>query len=411
MPHQITLFEFSQNWDFRSSGGGVRGNKRIVLTHSYDAIISLENLCLAWQEFIRGKRNKRDVQEFGYRLMNNIIALHEDLANKTYQHGGYHSFRICDPKPRHIHKASVRDRLLHHAIYRILYPFFDRTFTADSFSCRDDKGTHKALNRLSAMAYKVSCNHTRTCFVLKCDIRKFFASIEHAHLLGILQKYIPDQDIIWLLGQVVRSFHTPASICHARPDRASSLDPRFREDDAWDEDKTRRVGLPLGNLTSQLFANVYMNEFDHFVKHRIKAKHYIRYADDFVILHEDRQWLETQISSVEKFLQERLRLQLHPDKVTIKTFASGIDFLGWVHFTDHRVLRSTTRRRMMRRLRAHPAQETLQSYLGLLRHGNTFTIEQQVRMLHWLWGSDTLKAIYDLQHRRNYFKVSRYWGA
>ena len=298
------------------------------------------------------------MREFRRHLMDNLLLLHEDLANKQYVHGGYHSFRICDPKPRHIHKANVRDRLLHHAIYRILYPFFDRTFIGDSYSCRIDKGTHRALNRFRAMAYQVSRNHTRTFWVLKCDIRKFFASIEHEVLLQLLRGYIPDQDMMWLLERVVKSFSTYG---------------------------TPGVGLPLGNLTSQLFSNIYMNEFDRFVKHYLKAQYYIRYADDFVFLHEDKAWLEAQIPMIGQFLTKRLCLTLHPKKVTISTFASGVDFLGWVHFTDHRVLRETTKRRMMRRVRECQKEETVQSYLGLLSHGNARKLRNEVLQEYWVW--------------------------
>ena len=161
-------------------GGGY--SRRIVFTHTYEDIISVENLLAAWKEFIRGKRKKQDVQEFQHRLMDNILELHRDLKNHTYKHGAYEAFKINDPKPRDIHKATVRDRLLHHALYRQLYPFFDRTFISDSYSCRKDKGTHRAMNRFRQFAYKVSKNHTRTCWVLKCDIRKFFASIDQQTL-------------------------------------------------------------------------------------------------------------------------------------------------------------------------------------------------------------------------------------
>src|SRR3989338_296920 len=152
---------------------------KIKLGHDFEEITSVENLLEAWREFVRGKRGKPDVQEFFLRLMDNIFLLHNDLRNHTYKHGAYQEFKINDPKPRDIHKASVRDRLLHHAIYRKLYPFFDRVFISDSFSCRDDKGTHKAMNRFRAFAYKVSQNNTKTCWVLKCNIQKFFASIDH----------------------------------------------------------------------------------------------------------------------------------------------------------------------------------------------------------------------------------------
>jgi len=135
------------------------------------------------------------------------------------------------------------------------------------------------------------------------------------------------------------------------------------------------VGLPLGNLTSQLFVNIYMNEFDQFTKHQLKARHYIRYADDFVILSPDRAWLEAHIPLIQNFLEEKLHLQLHPDKLFIKTLASGIDFLGWVHFPDHRVLRTATKRRMFKRIKEHPTEETIASYRGLLKHGNTYKIQ------------------------------------
>jgi RNA-directed DNA polymerase len=153
--------------------------------HTYEDIIAINNLLGAWREFLKGKRTKKDVQEFQYYLSDNITRLHEELKRQDYRHGGYYAFGISDPKPRSIHKASVRDRLAHHALYRVLYPYFDRRFIADSYSCRDGKGTHKALNRFREFARKVSKNDTRTCWVLKCDIKKSFASIDHCRFLGV----------------------------------------------------------------------------------------------------------------------------------------------------------------------------------------------------------------------------------
>ncbi len=323
---------------------------RIQCSHAYEHIISVENLLAAWQEFMRGKRRRKDVQEFERNLMANILALHRDLATYTYQHGGYQAFNISDPKPRIIHKASVRDRLLHRALHCILYPFFDRAFFADSYSCRIGKGTHRAMNRFRSFAYIVSKNNTRTCWILKCDIKKFFASIDHDILLDILRWYIPDDDVLRLLKLVIRSFASTA------PGK----------------------GLPLGNLTSQLFANIYMNEFDQFVKHTLKAGYYVRYADDFVFLSEDRTVLEETLPVIDNFLREKLKLALHPQKVFIKTLASGVDFLGWVHFPDHRVLRTATKRRMMRRVGEAQKQEMMDSYLGLLQHGNTGKLQKEL---------------------------------
>lgn len=288
--------------------------------------------------------------------MDNILSLHEDLCNLSYKHKGYQAFNICDPKPRNIHKASVRDRLLHHAIYRKLYPLFNKTFIADSYSCRLQKGTHKAMNRFRFFLYKVSNNHTRTCWVLKCDIRKFFASISHSVLLDILRQYISNKNILWLLKEVIHSFETKPG-----------------------------MGLPLGNLTSQLLVNIYMNELDQFIKHKLKARYYIRYADDFLLLSENRECLEKQIPFIQRFLQKKLKLTLHPDKISIKTIASGIDFLGWVHFPDHRTLRTTTKRRMMKRIKISPTSETLNSYLGLLSHGNAHNLIRKLKKEFLLW--------------------------
>lgn len=330
---------------------------KIKLVHSYNYIISIENLLLAWKEFAQGKKNRKDVQEFEFRLMDNIISLHNELVAKTYNHGSYQAFKICDPKPRDIHKANARDRLLHHAIYRILYPFFDKTFISDSYSCRIGKGTHRAINRFRAFAFKSSINNTKTCWALKCDIRKFFANINHEILLKILKQYIPDKDIVWLLGKIIKSFSGASN---------------------W-------TGLPLGNLTSQLFVNVYMNEFDQFVKHKLKIKYYIRYCDDFVILSDNNEYLHDIISKTSSFLKQKLKLSLHSDKIEIRKHRQGIDFLGYVNFPYHRILRTKTKRRMFQKIEKRIKKlkhdeiskesfnQTFQSYLGVLKHCSSYS--------------------------------------
>lgn len=318
----------------------------------YDDIISIENLCDAWCEFICDKKNKKDVAEFSLNLSKNIFNLHDDLKNRIYKHGEYIAFSISDPKPRSIHKATVRDRLLHYAIYRILYPIIDRRFIYDSYSCRYGKGTHKAVESFNQFAYKVSKNNRRTCWVLKCDIKKFFASIDQKILIEIVKKHIKDTDIILLISRVVESFQSTGL----------------------------GKGLPLGNLTSQLLVNVYMNEFDQFIKHELKIKYYIRYADDFVIMNEDRNRLVDLLQKISKFLDDKLKLKLHPDKVFIQTVSSGVDFLGWVNFHHHRVLRTSTKRRMFKNIQMKKGKKaTIQSYLGLLSHGNAYLLQNKVK--------------------------------
>lgn len=323
---------------------------KIKLSYNFNNIVSIDNLLCAWKEFIRGKRNKKDVQEFSFNLMDNILSLHQELINYNYKHGGYQAFRIYDPKLRDINKAAVKDRLIHHAIYRVLYPFFDTTFIFDSYSCRLGKGTHKAINRFHLFFYKVGNNNTKTCWILKCDIRKFFASIDHKILADILEKHITDKNTSRLLREIINSFY--------------SFKPG--------------TGLPLGNLTSQLLVNIYMNEFDQFIKHKLRAKYYIRYVDDFVILSNNYNWLKNQITYIQSFLNHKLKLTLHPNKVSIDTLYSGIDYLGWVNFPDHRILKTITKKRMIKRIEINLSPKTINSYFGLLKHGNTYILRDKI---------------------------------
>lgn len=340
----------------RSGGGIINERMKKLCSVTLQDIASLENLCAAWEEFIKGKRSKEDVQAFAEALADEIMSLHEALMDGSYLHGPYVHFRISDPKPRDIHKATVRDRLLHHAIHRQLYPFYDRIFIADSFSCQKDKGVHRALNRFRAMARKASRNHTRTCWALKCDIRKFFASIDHETLIGLLSERIKDRAFLSLLSRIIDSFETSPG-----------------------------KGLPLGNLTSQLFSNIYLNELDQFVKRFLRVNYYVRYADDFVFLSFDNMRLAALLPLIRLFLHDRLKLELHPDKVFLRTVASGVDFLGWAHFPHHRVPRGTTTRRIVSRIRQNPEELALQSYLGLLSHGDAWELSEWVRNEKWLW--------------------------
>src|SRR3989344_3917672 len=347
-PNQIPLFDPGEDRSYRERE---RERVRRPCRNTYDSIISLENLLLSWQEFLKGKRKRKDVAKFSLMFMHNILKLHHNLSNKTYKHGSYYHFKINDPKPRDIHKATVRDRIVHHAIYRILYPYFDKKFIFDSYSCRNGKGTHRALNRFRQLAAKESRNNTKTLWVLKGDIRKFFANIDHRVLENILRNNILDKNISWLLKSVIESFHTGNQL---------------------------NVGLPLGNITSQLLINVYMNEFDQFVKRSLKVKYYLRYADDFVILHTNKSYLDNLIPQLSAYLKTELKLSLHPDKLYVKRLSSGIDFLGWVHFPHHRVLRTSTKRRIFRRLNQNHTNEMLASYLGLLKHGNPHKLVKKI---------------------------------
>jgi RNA-directed DNA polymerase len=313
-----------------------------IYTGKFEEIFSYNSLMKSWLEFRNGKKKKDDVTDFVLNLSRHIYNLKAEILGGIYKHGGYKYFKIREPKIRDIHKATVRDRIIHHAIYRALYPYFDRFFIFDSYSCRLDKGTHLALARFKTFPRKESLNNTKTVWVLKGDIRKCFASIDHEILKQIISRNIKCPKIIQVIHTVIDSF------------------PK---------------GIPLGNLTSQLFVNVYLNEFDQYIKRVLKIEKYIRYADDFVIFSRDKTWLENLIPQMKLFLADNLKLELHPDKVFIKTASSGVDFLGWLHFPKYRLLRASTRDRMYQTIFPDTKLEVIYSYLGLLSYGNTHKIK------------------------------------
>ncbi len=344
-----------------------------IYKNVFEKIISLENLFSAWDKFKSDKQKRRDVQQFEWRLEENIFQLHRNLKYCRYKHGAYSSFYIQDSKQRHIHKATVQDRILHHAVFAILNPIFEPTFISNSFSCRIGKGTHKGINILEKLTRKISNNTFKLCFVLKCDIRKFFETIDHRILLNIIRRRIKDNNALWLLEEIVESFSSQYSTIF------------------------NQKGLPLGNLTSQLFANIYLNEFDQFVKHKLKIKHYIRYTDDFVIVADDKPYLENLINIIRSFLLDKLVLELHPKKITIRKFHQGIDFLGYIVLPHYRRLRTKTRQRIFRKLKERvkeykkdtiskqTLEQSLQSYLGVLSHANTYELSNELKNQFWFW--------------------------
>ncbi len=225
------------------------------MQHLYDQLIALPNLFAAWLQFKSGKEKKLDVQQFAYALEDNLFDLYLSLQEGRYEHGSYQAFQIRDPKLRNIHKATVRDRVLHHAVAKVLDRLFDRGFIHDSYSSRTGKGVHRAVRRLRRMAWRLSQNRTRTVWYLKCDVRKFFDSVDHVELLKLVRKRIKDEQFMRLVEDIVTSYAT-------KPGK----------------------GIPLGNLTSQVFSNIYLNPFDQFMKRTLRIKEYVRYADDFVRL-------------------------------------------------------------------------------------------------------------------------------
>lgn len=279
-------------------------------------------------------------------LERNLFDIQDDLRAGEYRHGPYRAFTVHDPKARSIHKATVRDRVVHQAIVSVLEPMFDPRFIDDSFSCRLGRGTHAAVRRLRRFLWAASMGDRRTTSVLQCDIRSFFASVDHEVLLGLLHRCVRDARMFALLERIVRSFSM-----------------------------TSGKGIPLGNLTSQLFANVYLHELDWFVKHELNERWYLRYCDDFAIVHPSRGRLFVVVSMIERFLERRLSLRLHPRKVTVRAWTQGIDFLGYVLLPRATVIRTRTKNRMLHRL----TMQNASSYFGLCSHASTFRLQQIMR--------------------------------
>lgn len=329
----------------------------------YDEITSPRNLFSAWSEFKKkGKINKKDVQIFSAELEENVFALHEELKMGTYQHGGYEKFVVRDPKRRVIHKAGVRDRLLHRAVFRILYPIFDKTFIFDSYASRESKGIHKAIKRFKYFARKISKNNTRTIYILKCDVKKFFDNIDHGILLRLLRTKIGDPKVLNLLENIIASFETKAG-----------------------------KGIPLGNLTSQLFSNVYLNCFDNYIKRKLRIKFYIRYADDFVVMLSDDEELFGLLPKTKDFMENKLSLFLHSDKVSVRKWRQGIDFLGFVSRPNYEILRAKTARRIFRNIEKRKKEfekmtitedklrQTIQSYKGIFGHCKGLKAKRKIK--------------------------------
>jgi RNA-directed DNA polymerase len=303
-------------------------------------------LFYAWELFRKGKRRRKDVMTFERHLEDNLFALQEELLAETYRHSPYEPFTIHDPKQRTIHKATVKDRVIHQAIINVIESLFEPRFIFDSYSCRVNKGTHAAVKRLRTFLRRASENNTCTVYALKCDIRKFFASVDHTVLKELLKKQIDSPGMIRILEDVIDSFQVAFG-----------------------------MGIPLGNLTSQLFANVYLHELDWFIKQKLSIKYYLRYCDDFVLLADSSKLCEELVGRIDTFLQEQLHMQLHSNKVHTRTWNQGVDFLGYVSLPHVTILRPSTQRRVLRNATVDDAS----SYLGLCKHADAYLIEKMIR--------------------------------
>lgn len=338
--------------------------------HLFERVCSLENLITAGKAALRGKRITPPGSVFLADFEKEVFALHEELWAGTYRHGGYTYFTIREPKERVVAAAPFRDRVVHHAIVRVIESVFERRFIEDSYACRRGKGTHAAMRRAAQFA-------RRWPYALKCDVRKYFPSIDHDVLTHLLGRVIADDRLMGLIGHILDS--------HADGQR-QEWPPGG---DLFDC-RTVKRGLPIGNLTSQFFANVYLNPLDHFVKHHLRVKGYVRYMDDFLLFGDDRAALRRHGRQVRAKLHA-LRLEVHPDKYRLVPTAAGVDFAGYVVFADGRVrVRSSSVRRFDRRykkmlwdlrrhrMRAAKLTESVRAWAAHASHAQSYGLRRSV---------------------------------
>lgn len=297
----------------------------------YKQIISIDNLTEADKKAQKGKSKQYGVRLHNKNRESNIQDLHKQLKDKTYRTSPYDIFKVFDPKEREVYKLPYfPDRITHHAIMNVLEPIFVSTFTSDTYSCIKNRGIHQLLRKLQ----KSLKNQEETTYCLKLDIKKFYPNIDHEILKSLLRKKFKDNDLLWLLDEIIDSSD----------------------------------GVPIGNYLSQYFANFYLTYFDHWIKEVLKLKYYFRYADDLVILHHDKRYLHHVLFEIRDYLSAKLKLEIKDNYQIFPVESRGIDFVGYVFFHTHTLLRKRIKQNFARKLKKNPKTESIPSYLGWMKH-------------------------------------------
>ena len=339
----------------------------------YERICAFDNLYLAHRRARRGGKRKRpEVAEFEHNLGENLLHLRDQLRGQTYHPGRYRSFIVVERKERKISAAPYRDRVVHHALINVIGPIFEARFIHDTYANRAGKGTHRALDRAQHFA-------RRYRYVLKCDVREFFPSIDHQILRGLLARHIGCHRTLWLIDRIL------SSGAGVLVDRYTPV--TFPGDDLFA--LTRPRGLPIGNLTSQHWANLTLHPLDLFVKQALHCRAYLRYSDDFLLFDDGKAALHRWRRKIIAFLMT-LRLTLHEGKAQVFPVGDGIDFLGWRLFPHYRRLRRDNVRHAVRRLRRQQAAyaqaelgeeqltASVRAWLAHAAHGNTYRLRRRI---------------------------------
>jgi len=338
----------------------------------YPLVYDLANLWVAFGKASKGRRSHPSIAAFEYNLEGELIQLRDELRDGTYQSGGYRSFTVHEPKRRKISAAPFRDRVVHHALINVIGPMLERKFIFDSYANQVGKGTHKALDRCTYFM-------RRHEYVLPCDIKQFFSSIDHEILKTILANTVQDEQALRLIEKIIASGE---GVLNEEYDMTY-----FADDDLFSRNRPR--GLPIGNLTSQFWANVYMNELDQFVKRKLKVRAYLRYVDDFVLFSNDKARLHEWKNALIEFLAG-LRLTIHEESAHSRPAWKGITFLGFIVFPDYRRLKPPKGyafRRRWKYLRSLCAAEKIKradlnvhavAWANHARYGETWNLRRKI---------------------------------
>ena len=326
--------------------------------HLIEKICTTKNVVKAYKKARKCKRYRPTVLKFETDRELNLIRVIADLRNVTYHAGTYFVFKVFEPKERLIMALPFYDRVIQHAIVNIIEPIFEKRFVFHSYACRKDKGAHAASDTLSHWLYNLQIKQGQKIYAIKADIHHYFQSIDHEVLKQEVRRYISDKAVLKLLDHIIDH---------------NGIYPDG-------------VGIPVGNLTSQLFANVYLNILDHYIKHNLHVHYYIRYMDDFIILGEDPAELKELLQQIDAFIEERLYLHLNP-KTTIIAAKNGVDFVGYRHFPAFRILRKGATRRIKKLLHAFETGEvdeelfdrSIESRIGHAKHADTFNLCAELR--------------------------------
>lgn len=346
-------------------------NLKKILENVYSKIYDYENLYNAYLQARKNKRYRNDVLKFSSNLEENLITLQNELVWKSYEVGEYRDFYIYEPKKRLIMSLPFRDRVIQWAIHLVINEIYEKSFIKHTYACISGRGSHVAVANMQRWLRKIDRKEPKQ-YYLKMDVAKYFYRIDHDILIKILRKKIKDEDVIWLLETIIRSEHK------------FGLELNYQE-----EVRINYKGIPIGNLTSQLMANIYLNELDQFLKRKLSVKYYMRYMDDFVILGQDKEELNSLLHIIEEFLDKNLKLKLN-NKTCLRPIDLGLEFLGYRIWWSHIKLKKKTSLRMKRNLKNNlkhyknkkisyeTANSSFQSYKGILTHCNSYNLLEKI---------------------------------